>query len=511
MEENKTGFVFDENALHETEKGADLSSDNRIFNNHVMRPEFSAPRKYYLEKFDLEKIIEYIRTFSARQGEYLMLEKYFKGYHYIRDRYYTDLSKPNNRLSHNFPKVIVNTATSYFTGNPPQLKSTDVPTVDAVQEVYNYNDAHDITSELDRLSNLYGHAFEVHWREKEDGKTLHRFKYISPKNAMMFYSPEIDEKPVAFVSWIIEEDEITKEKIYKIRIYDETYFYDVDFSLKDNTTNKPVVTKSDPHLFKGVPAVEFLNNEERRSSFEDVIDLIDAYNKVVSDTINDVEYWADSYLMLKEMSGTSPSDIAKMRRNRVLLVDGNGGDASFLNKQTNDKHIENIKDRLTQDIHKFSQVPNLHDEQFATNLSGSAIKWKMKDLEDKTSNKERKFQKSFRLRHKLILSTLGLLEKANDAAEIQVVMTRNIPANIIELAELAAKIPPGLFSNETLREQFPFAYNEEIEKKRIEAEKEKQLESEMGANPFANPPNTGDKPPEGGNPTEPPKNEPPKE
>ncbi|MED3353215.1 phage portal protein, partial [Bacillus thuringiensis] len=124
---------------------------------------------------------------------------------------------------------------------------------------------------------------------------------------------------------------------------------------------------------------------------------------------------------------------------------------------------------------------------------------------------ERKFQKSFRLRHKLILSTLGLLEKANDAAEIQVVMTRNIPANIIELAELAAKIPPGLFSNETLREQFPFAYNEEIEKKRIEAEKEKQLESEMGANPFANPPNNGDKPPEGGNPTEPPKNEPPKE
>ena len=58
-----------------------------------------------------------------------------------------------------------------------------------------------------------------------------------------------------------------------------------------------------------------------------------------------------------------------MKKNRVMLLPQDG-DASWLIKQTNDAAAENIKTRLDKDIHRFSGVPDMSDENFAGNASG---------------------------------------------------------------------------------------------------------------------------------------------
>ena len=61
---------------------------------------------------------------------------------------------------------------------------------------------------------------------------------------------------------------------------------------------------------------------------------------------------------LKNLSATDTEDIANMKNNRTLLVDGDG-DASFLTKTVSDAYIQNMLNRLTNDFHKLTATPNL--------------------------------------------------------------------------------------------------------------------------------------------------------
>lgn len=50
------------------------------------------------------------------------------------------------------------------------------------------------------------------------------------------------------------------------------------------------------YSFEGAPAVEFVENKERKGIFESVFPMIDAYNKAISEKANDVDCFADAYL-----------------------------------------------------------------------------------------------------------------------------------------------------------------------------------------------------------------------
>jgi SPP1 family phage portal protein len=114
-----------------------------------------------------------------------------------------------------------------------------------------------------------------------------------------------------------------------------------------------------PHYFGMVPVAIYKNNEEERGDFEAVISLIDAYDKMESDTLNDFEYFVDAYLALYGYTADS-DEVAKMKEDRILLMD-EGTSAEWLIKQTSDAYIENMKNRLDKDIHKFAKCPNMSD------------------------------------------------------------------------------------------------------------------------------------------------------
>ena len=63
-----------------------------------------------------------------------------------------------------------------------------------------------------------------------------------------------------------------------------------------------------------------------------------------------------------------------MKENRILLMD-DGTKAEWLIKNSNDTTIENMKNRLDDDIHKVAKRPTLADKEFASNASGIANKF----------------------------------------------------------------------------------------------------------------------------------------
>ena len=156
-----------------------------------------------------------------------------------------------------------------------------------------------------------------------------------------------------------------------------------------------------------------------------------------------------------------------------------GTSAEWLIKDTSDNNIENIKNRIDADIHKFAKCPNLADKEFASNASGVAIKFKLLGTENKVSIKERKFKRGLQQRLELLANIKGVLANGFDWRSIDIIFTRNIPANDVDIANMVNTLS-GIVSEETLLAQIPFVEDVAGEIERLDKEKEKDKEN----NPF---------------------------
>ena len=105
--------------------------------------------------------------------------------------------------------------------------------------------------------------------------------------------------------------------------------------------------KGRKHYFEGVPAVEYIENDERMGIFESALPMINAYNKAISEKANDVDYFADAYL---KVLGTylDDDDIKHIRDDRIINFDGDTDKVivEFLQKPNGDTTQENLINRL---------------------------------------------------------------------------------------------------------------------------------------------------------------------
>ena len=426
------------------------------------------------EELTVDKISTLIRNSEYQQlTRYEKLEDYYQGNHDILDRYYEDTSKPNNRIVNNFASYITDINVGYFSGIPCTYMTEDIPYYEALMSVMQNNDEFDENTELDKQCNIKGHSFELLWIDENADL---RYKKINPEQVVMIYSSDIDEKPLYAIRWFNEYDfetgQVSERKIF---VYDKTFVTEYYQSVQDiysgslNAKSEMFIKDRYPHLFDELPIIEYLNNGERTGTFEDVVSLIDAYNILTSDSINDVEYFTDAYLVIKNLSATSDDDLSDMKNNRVMKIDGDGS-AEWLTKTINDNYLQNIKDRIESDIHKFSKTPNLVSDEFVSNLSGTAIKYKVWGLEQIASNKERKWLKSLRKRLRLITAYLNIKGGNFDHTSVKIVFNRNLPQNVIELSQMVSQLR-GSISTETLLAQVPFVDNTDLEIKRLKAER----------------------------------------
>lgn len=91
----------------------------------------------------------------------------------------------------------------------------------------------------------------------------------------------------------------------------------------------------------------------------------------------------------------------------------------------------------------------MSDEQFAGNLSGVAISYKLWGLEQVTAIKERKFKRSLQRRAELITNILHITSNpAYDYRDISIQFRRNQPQNLPELAEVVTKLAADLLARD---------------------------------------------------------------
>lgn len=392
------------------------------------------------------------------------LEEYYEAKNEILKRLMADETKPNNKIANPYASYITDTLTGYFMGEPISYSALDEKILEELNLIFEYNDEADENVELARACSIYGKAFELLYVD-EDGAV--RFKRLDTKECIPIFDDTIENDLLYLIRFYPEKDWEQDKNFAWIEIIDKTATR--RYRANENYGDM-VLVEEIPHYFGMCPIVIFKNNEEETGDFEKVISLIDAYDKMESDSLNDFEYFCDAYLALIGFTADA-DDVKKMKENRVLLLDKDT-DAKWLTKDEHDSTIENMKIRIDKDIHKFSKCPNLSDEDFAANASGVAIKYKMVGTENLVSVKERKFKKGLQRRLELISILQDKKYSTFDWRAIDIIFTRNLPTNDTEIANMVNTLS-SIVSTETLLAQLPFVENVQDEMERIDKEKEK--------------------------------------
>lgn len=386
-------------------------------------------------------------------GTYQPLYNAYISEHDILKQKDKDANKPDNRIVVNFPKYIVDTMNGFFIGNPIKIVSDEAAVADWVDYLDQYNDQDDNNAELSKICSIYGHGYEMYYVNEDSELCI---TYLHPREAFMIYDESIIERPLYFV-----------------RLYTD-YNGDEWGSISDATTVKHFkysggiqYTDEAPHYFNGVPATEYLENAERQSIFAAVLSMVNAYNKAISEKANDVDYFADAYLKVLGAQ-VETTDLPFIRDSRIINFYGENAEkiiAEFMPKPSADETQENLLDRMERLIFQISMVANISDENFGT-ASGIAMKYKLQAMNNLRKTKERKFASGMNRRYKLLFAHPLSKAPADAWVKLKYIFTPNLPANILEEAQIAAQLS-GIVSQETQLSVLSIVDNVEDELARI--------------------------------------------
>lgn len=424
------------------------------------------------KELSAEEIQKYIKKHSALIGRYKKLQDYYLGNHAILESGAADKDK-DNKLVHAYPKYITDFNTGFFMGQSVKYvaaaleEEEDDKFLEEYQKICNHNNEAKENLTLAKTCSIKGEAYELLWI---DDKAEVRFKAIEPDNAFLIYDMSIEDKVKFGIRYYsTKADNKTTTYAY---LYDDKAMY-----LYTDESSSGVLKLEDvkPHPFGSVPLIHFKNNKELQGDFEQVITLIDAYNREQSNTLNDMDQFSDAYLALTNYAATDEEDIENMKKKRVLLLDSDG-DAKWVTKDVNDTWVENFKLRINKDIHKFSFTPDFADESFGTNLPGISLRLKLLTAEELRNTKEMYFRESLSKRMDLIASYLNIINNTEVIRnQIQMQFSDSLPQNVLELTQIVQNLSNDV-STETRLSLLPFIENpaDEMDKK----EKEEQDKNE---------------------------------
>ena len=431
------------------------------------------PRVEFDEKnIKKELVVKLIREHEKQLPRLKKLKKYYLGEHDILSKQRSK-NKPNYKPVCNHAKDIADTSTGYFMGNTISYSNSEDTDIDELLIAFDNAevDESDHDNALDMA--IYGVAYEyVYARENEN---ILDIKSLEVENTFIVYDDSIEQQPLFGVYYFKRKENKADTETYQAVIMTKQFVYSIVLEGKEKgvISDKPI-----PHNMGDIPIIEYKNNKYSIGDFEQQIGLIDSYNSLTANRINDKEQFIDSILVLYgarlgDDEEESIKALESLAEHKLLELHPEAR-AEYLSKTLNENEVETLRNAVKQDIYTFSHIPNLTDENFAGNSSGVAMEFKLLGLEMITKIKQRYYVKGLKKRIKLFANYLGLTQIAIDANSIIPNFSRSLPKNLLEISQIVSNLD-GKVSQETLLSQIPFVEDPMSEIEKVNEEKQENI------------------------------------
>lgn len=399
---------------------------------------------------------------------------------FLREPRFDEENPINHTVNNDFMGEIVDFKTGYFAGkafvyNYADTKESDEDTggdeardkaSKTLSDFVTRNNLYDVDMDITKYAAIAGYA-----------------------GRMFYFDPDGNERCMALPSYetiVLSETNITEPK-YGIRYYkteglggEEIWKAEFD----DGKTTRfyegqrgglaEQADKALPNLFgfctiQGIP-----NNSEMLGDAEKVMELIDAYDRAVSDVNNESESFANAYMAFENVNMTD-EEIKKGQKSGAFAYFTNGmasGGIHFITKNINDAFIEHHLDRLEENIYKFSKTPNLTSDQSFGNASGISLKFKLTGLETKCGMFQAKMQSAGVYMFKLLAGSWSKKQISIDPLQCYITFKRNFPIDVnSESMAVQSMINAGMPKRKAF-EQYSFVDDVDEIMQMIDEEKE---------------------------------------
>lgn len=395
----------------------------------------------------------------------------------------TDMS--DARAIHDFGGMVSTFKEGYLTGVPIRVnydtKDKESKINQQLQDVAKINGFDKLNRLLVLDMSRVGRAYEMVYRRSDD-KTIVR--KLSPFDTFVIFDRTASVHSLCAVRYYNVTLFDNSKEIVEVYTNDKIH----KFELTDGKL-KELKVSPELHSFGMVPITEYLNDEFGFGDYEKVLSLIDLYDAAQSDTANYMADLSDAILgifgNLVRPDGMNEKQFLEfqkaMRKARLMLftppVDNDGReagsvDAKYLTKSYDVAGTESYKTRVENDIHKFTNMPNLNDSNFSGQQSGESLKYKLFGLDQKITDTKDMLIESLKRRYELIAAVgnkVNEIDNSFDASNLDIVITPNLPKAMSEMiANLKAM--GGIVSIKTALEKSGLIDDVTEELKRIDDE-----------------------------------------
>ena len=407
---------------------------------------YTLPKDTEINATVIKEAIDYN---EKRRERFDTLDRYYIGDQDILHREKPDLLH-NNKVMINHAKYIVDTNVGYLLGNPVEYQASDKINIDAVLDCYKKQTMNDNDSEIAKNCAIFGLQYEYVFAN-EDAEP--ESAILDVRNTIIAYDNTIKHNKMFAVNYRpnFKKPTDTSPEYYDVIFVDNRVVR--NYRLKGDNL---ILDNEEAHAFKEVPMIEFVNNKDYLGDFETVVSLIDAYNLIQSDRVNDREQLVDAILCFYGMKFT-PEQMAELKEHRMISNIPMDGKIEYLIKTLNESDTDILRKNIENDIHKISMTPNLADENFANNSSGVAISYKLLAFDQNIKNKERYFERGLMERFRLYNNFLNTKSSMPivPTEEVDAIFKRNLPRNDYETSQMILNLQ-GIVDKELLVSQLSF-------------------------------------------------------
>jgi SPP1 family phage portal protein len=475
-----------------------------------------------------EDILKYISDYEINVVPHLNdLWEYYKGKNVkITNRKNPNPNNPDNKIINSYGRKIINTYTGYgyrpkYITYKPNIKKTeqeinndelDNPNYiepdpvekvycNEIQIIYNSNNEHIKTNRAGRNLGWAGFSYELLYIDSEiqitDNrlpiKAVPKFIVVDPREMICLYDFSPEPKIVIAIRYYKMTDDEYKVEVY----YNNKMIPYIRY--RDDKNANTWLLKNDgeekPNFYTDIPIVAFYRGDEMQSIIENVLTNIDAYDVLMSDSMNEFDRFAFAYLIMKQFGLSSPQDkkdptkvnqtIKNIKQSKVFENLSKDADIKFLTKDIPYQFIQYMSQQLREQIHSQSHVPDF--TTLTGTLSGAAIDRLLFDFENLVSSDEADFDVALIRRGKLITDLLiklnRLPEDSDFATMINISHKRNLPLDRNSFAQMANLLSTAGFSRRMIVSQMPEDMVPDVE---AELEEEKEERGLMESNDIYN-------------------------
>ncbi len=374
--------------------------------------------------------------------------------------------------------VLSQSKTSLFASTPVEPNKPIDPNVDQdfmkdrelfvqIMKCFRLNNEPMKTARAGRNTGIFGLSYELFFLdgipnpEKLSYQAVVKFITVDPREIILLYNYDSEPKKVAAIRFYrITDQKYVVEVYYRDRI--EKYTRE-----KNSTTNTWSLKNegSSPNFFGEIPIVPYYFGDEIMGLIEPIIPLIDCFDALISDSMNEFDRFANAYLVMKKFGLTNPlkkkeegvfsAALANLKRYRIFENLDKDADVKFLTKDIPYGFIQYMTTFIQRQIHTQSHVPDFAGEKF-TGASGIAIQRLLFDFENVCSDAETDFDVGLYERMKLISIILKKLRIADGNYDtINIAHKRNSPLNLQEFASTAFTLRQAGFSRYLIADIMP--------------------------------------------------------